>query len=92
MPETEVVFHAVFTSSETFNASFTSDATFSAGFGEVVKVADVPVYEGEYSVTPRLYEQTLATDGYLMRDDVTVEVIPVTQTSNLFGGQTVVIG
>lgn len=49
-------------------------------------------YGGEYEVTPRLYPQYLDTDGKYMEDDVTVYEIPITRTSNLFGGQTVVIG
>lgn len=49
-------------------------------------------YEGEYEVTPRVYTQSLDTDGKLMSDDVTVHEIPVTRTSNPQGGLTVVIG
>lgn len=49
-------------------------------------------YGGEYEVTPRLYAQYLDTDGKYMEDDVTVYEIPITRTSNQYGGQTVVIG
>lgn len=49
-------------------------------------------YEGEYEVTPRLYEQGLATKHKTMMDDVTVHEIPVTITSNPHGGKTVLIG
>lgn len=53
----------------------------------------VEEYEGPYSVTPRLYYgDELATRGYLMRDNVIVNAIPVVQTTNIYGGQTVVIG
>lgn len=53
----------------------------------------VPVYTGEYTVKPKLYlEQTLETEGKQMLDDVTVLEIPVTTTSNIYGGKTVVIG
>lgn len=51
-----------------------------------------PEYEGEYEVTPRLFVQSLDTDGKLMRDDVTVYEIPITRTTNPSGGQTVLIG
>jgi len=52
-----------------------------------------PAYTGEYVVIPRIAtEQVLATDGKLMTDDVTVREIPVTRTSNIYGGKTVVIG
>ena len=36
----------------------------------------LPNYEGSYSVTPKVYEQTLATKNKSMVDDVTVEEIP----------------
>lgn len=51
-----------------------------------------PDYEGSYAVTPRLYEQSLDTNGKKMKDDVKVYEIPVIRTSNLQGGQTVLIG
>lgn len=62
--------------------------------GNVVIPSQIPVeeYDGDYTVTPRLDEQTLATRGYKMRDNVTVEMIPVVTTSNPYGGKTVVIG
>ena len=49
-------------------------------------------YMGPYEVTPRLTSQTLETEDKLMTDDVTVYEIPVTYTSNIYDGQTVVIG
>ena len=49
-------------------------------------------YTGEYVVTPHFSEQTLPTNGKQMLHDVTVLEIPVVRTSNLQGGQTVVIG
>ena len=51
-----------------------------------------PSYEGDYEVTPRLYAQSLDTDGKLMNDDVTVYEIPISQTTNPTGGLTVLIG
>lgn len=53
---------------------------------------DVPIYTGEYDVIPTFSLQTLATNGKKMLDDVTVHEIPVTRTSNPYGGQTVLIG
>lgn len=50
------------------------------------------LYDGSYEVTPRLYAQSLDTDGKLMEDDVTVYEIPVTRTTNPTGGLTVLIG
>lgn len=51
-----------------------------------------PTYSGDYEVTPSFTEQVLETSGMLMTDDVTVHEIPVTQTTNEYGGKTVVIG
>lgn len=51
-----------------------------------------PTYDGEYSVTPRFYEQTLETKEKLMIDNVTVEVIPAHEVTNPAGGLTVTIG
>ncbi len=51
-----------------------------------------PTYDGEYSVTPRFYEQTLETREKLMIDDVTVEIIPAHEVTNPSGGLTVTIG
>lgn len=61
--------------------------------GHGTYVVSVPPYEGDYEVTPRLYDPvTLATENKRMLDDLTVREIPVTITSNVQGGKTVVIG
>jgi len=52
----------------------------------------VTLYDGSYEVTPRLYAQSLDTDGKLMEDDVTVYEIPISHTTNPTGGLTVLIG
>lgn len=53
----------------------------------------IPPYEGPYTVVSELYDpQTLATSGKRMTENMTVEPIPVTWTTNPYGGQTVVIG
>lgn len=51
-----------------------------------------PIYDGEYSVTPRFAEQNLETKNKLMTDDVTVEIIPAYEVPNIAGGLTVTIG
>lgn len=52
-----------------------------------------PPYTGNYHVRPALYwQQRLRTYGKSMSDDVMVDAIPITETSNLHGGKTVVIG
>ena len=52
----------------------------------------VDVYTGAYIVDPNFVDQTLETQDKLMEDDVTINAIKVTRTSNLSGGLTVVIG
>jgi len=53
---------------------------------------DVDPYEGEYTVTPKTFEQTLQTENKLMEEDVTVLSIPYFETSNPQNGYTVYIG
>ena len=69
--------------------------SIAAGFSAEITVPTVVGanwYEGDYEVTPRMYEQTLETANLRMHNDVTVNVIPVTSTSNPQGGRTVLIG
>lgn len=49
-------------------------------------------YEGSYTVTPDFSGQTLETMNKHMTDDVIVEPIEVSRTSNPSGGTTVYIG
>lgn len=50
-------------------------------------------YAGPYSVTPATYNaQTLATKGKTMSKDVRVDKIPVYETANNSGGNTLTIG
>lgn len=53
--------------------------------------SEVPSYDGAYTVTPKTYEQSLATRNKLMRADVTIKEIPYYETSNI-SGKTVYIG
>lgn len=48
-------------------------------------------YTGEYEVTPEFERQTLGTRGKLMSNDVTVNAITVSRTSNDYG-TTIYIG
>lgn len=50
------------------------------------------MYEGPYHVIPTFDDQELLTKDKTMREDVTVEPIPVSRTSNPAGGTTVYIG
>lgn len=49
-------------------------------------------YTGEYSVTPSVSAQIIATDDKRMTDDLIVEPIPYAEVSNVAGGTTVTIG
>ena len=51
-----------------------------------------PYYTGAYVVEPRKVEQTLATKNKSMREDVTVNAIYYSETTNIGGGYTAYIG
>lgn len=54
---------------------------------------ELPLYDGEYSVTPSANnEQTLLTAQKRMNANVTIEKIPYAEVSNNSGGTTVTIG
>lgn len=69
-----------------------TECTFNTDFGEVFFIKTDDVYEGDYNVIPRVYEQTLPTKDKLMLNDVTVEIIPLSKVINLSNGYTVTIG
>lgn len=73
---------------------FEPDDAFGVDFGEVIEAptSDIPVYDGEYSVKPKVDEQALETAGKMMRDDVRILSIPFFSVSNSTGGSTVYIG
>lgn len=66
--------------------------TIGMTLGASYSVQSAEIYGGSYEVTPRLYAQSLDTDGKLMEDDVTVHEIPISHTTNPTGGLTVLIG
>lgn len=70
----------------------TSTQVIPMSVSAVYNMISAPSYEGDYEVTPRLYAQSLDTDGKLMEDDVTVYEIPISHTTNPTGGLTVLIG
>lgn len=70
-------------------------ATIGASFGEILKVGnaeDCPVYDGNYTVTPAVTEQTLKTAQKKMVADVKINKIPYFEVSNNSGGTTATIG
>lgn len=68
--------------------------------GRVVSVEALPVrvihtddyYDGDYASTPEFAAQVYSTKDKTMREDFTVESIPVYDTSNPAGGTTIYIG
>lgn len=77
----------------TFNTGVLEDGdSFSISFGEAALIQINDIYKGRYRVTPRVYEQSLATTDKLMEQDVIVEVIPLAKTINTKNGYTVTIG
>lgn len=66
--------------------------TIGMTLGASYSVQSAETYGGSYEVTPRLYTQSLDTDGKLMENDVTVYEIPISHTTNPTGGLTVLIG
>ena len=69
-----------------------TECTFNIDFGEIIFIKTDEVYNGDYNVIPRVYQQVLETKDKLMLDDVTVEVIPLAKVLNPSNGYTVTIG
>lgn len=79
----------------------TSDAlVFPGGFVSAISAiqtdgggdGDVPVYTGDYTVTPDVVDQTLRTAHKKMAADVKIRKIPIWEVSNGSGGTTINIG
>lgn len=56
------------------------------------KQQNVDYYDGDYTVTPKVEKQELATRQKLLTEDVKIKEIPFFEASNNEGGQTVFIG
>ena len=72
-----------------------SDQSFKVDCGESQKVVEYvggQVYEGEYTITPKIDAQTMPTKDKVLTNDVTVKAIPFFNVSNTSGGNTVYIG
>ena len=82
-----------FEESPEINVRFSQfECTFKPDFGEIVTVRNNDIYEGDYNITPRVYEQILETKDKLMLNNITVEIIPLTRVVNLADGYTITIG
>lgn len=49
--------------------------------GDVIVNEQPPIYEGIYNTVSSFDEQTLRTSGLMMLDDVTIDPIPVSETT-----------
>lgn len=71
------------------------DPTFNTKFDDVITTViesdDVPRYNGDYNIIPKVDEQVLLTKNTLMVDNMTIKAIPVHKVSNTSGGITVYI-
>ena len=52
----------------------------------------VEYYKGDYTVTPKVEKQELATRQKFLTENVKIKEIPFFEVSNIEGGQTVFIG
>lgn len=70
-----------------------SPETSLAGTVNAATMADLPAYDGEYIIEPKLHEDiTLSTKNRKMKSDVTVLKIPHYEVSNEAGGTTLILG
>ena len=61
-------------------------------FQRITEQGDVDYYDGSYTVTPKVEEQSLPTAKKYLAEDVRIKEIPFFEVSNLEGGQTIFIG
>ena len=61
-------------------------------FQRIAEQGDVDYYDGSYTVTPKVEEQSLPTSKKYLAEDARIKEIPIFEVSNLEGGQTVFIG
>ena len=74
---------------DTYTIFYTNGTTTSY---TVTNGRDAPIYEGPYSVTSSVYDQSLSTNQTYMNDDITIAQMPYYEVSNLSGGLTATIG
>lgn len=58
----------------------------------IKKESEPPIYDGDYTVTPDLNQQTLPTKEKYLLENVVINEIPYFEVGNNSGGQTVYIG
>lgn len=79
---------------EEYNVEVDDGGIYDAELGSAIVINQIggDPYEGPYTVTPKVTEQTLETLAHTMTDNVTVLEIPYIAVSNPSGGTTVTIG
>lgn len=77
---------------DTLRGNLTAETSLT-GTVNAAAMADIPVYDGEYTVEPKLREDiTLSTKNRKMKSDVTVLKVPSYEVSNEAGGTTFILG
>ena len=86
-------FHVIFTETDqSFTTSFQISKSFSTSFDKVITVDDLPHYDGEYTLVPKVTEQVFETRNKVMNHNILVKAIPLYNVSNTAGGNTIYIG
>ena len=76
-----------------FGVGFVDNCEFEVEFSYgSVNIHTVEAYEGDYTIVPRVDEQSIPTAEKYMKNDLTVSAIPFFNVSNTSGGSTVYIG
>ena len=83
----------------TFNITFADDGAYNVTFGsngdsfiaDVGTVIAPPIYQGEYSFTPGDEPQTIATGGYALTQDITIQPIPSNYGLITWNGSTLTV-
>ena len=77
----------------TVNLKIAENPRIRLRVSECIREINGSVYDGEYEIIPRPFEQTeLETVGKKMADNVKVLEIPYSEVDNDAGGHTVTIG
>lgn len=60
--------------------------------GQVILPQRLPIYGGEYEITPSVNSQSLDTKNKLLKEDIYIDAIPYSEVTNKSGGVTATIG
>lgn len=88
----EVSLSGALRAGDTLRGNITAEVSLS-GMVNAAAVADIPAYDGEYTVEPKLREEIIMqTKGRRMTADVTVSKVPSYEVTNEAGGITFILG